>query len=136
MSTSTTPRTSRTPLRRLSHGSLAGLSRSTTQHDAPSGLGYLDTTIPDLAVEAETMLTNVERLHELAHSLAVFNESFASFLYILKMDACCVEWPEAPTDESFALVRRADCGLYSWRPKMHAGELTLDDRSCKKARRT
>ncbi|KAH7107267.1 hypothetical protein BKA62DRAFT_764682 [Auriculariales sp. MPI-PUGE-AT-0066] len=106
MSTSSTPRTPRTPLRRLSHGSLAGLSRSTTQHDAPSGMGFLDLIMNDLADESEGLLSNVERLNELSQSLAMFNESFASFLYMVKMDACCVEWPQAPTDESFALSRR------------------------------
>ncbi|ODQ79988.1 hypothetical protein BABINDRAFT_138112 [Babjeviella inositovora NRRL Y-12698] len=41
---------------------------------------------------------NLQIVHE---SLTSFNESFASFLYGLQMNAWCVEFTEGPTKESF-----------------------------------
>ncbi|WFD24621.1 DASH complex subunit dam1 [Malassezia equina] len=38
---------------------------------------------------------------DIQQSLSTFNESFAAFLYGIKMNAFCVEWPEAPTDAHF-----------------------------------
>lgn len=60
----------------------------------------------ELADEAETLQANVESLVELDAALETFNEGFASFLYVLKMNACCIEWLQAPKDNSFALARR------------------------------
>jgi len=101
----------RTPLRRLSHGSLSGLARSVAYYDqdTPTGLGFLDRTIPQLNEEADALQANIESLNELSASLAVFNESFGGFLAMMKADACCLEFPEFPTDESFALARRRAC---------------------------
>ncbi|KZV99164.1 hypothetical protein EXIGLDRAFT_762930 [Exidia glandulosa HHB12029] len=98
----------RTPLRRVSQGSLAGLARSTNHADtdAPTGLGVLELAMGALADEAEALQANIDSLNELDASLAAFNEGFASFLYVLKMNACCIEWIQAPTDNSFALARK------------------------------
>ena len=43
-------------------------------------------------------LENVEAVHESLHS---FNENFAMYIYGLKMNAYCVEWPEAPLHDNF-----------------------------------
>ncbi|GAC93000.1 hypothetical protein PHSY_000561 [Pseudozyma hubeiensis SY62] len=55
----------------------------------------------DLAEEVGVLqlnMTNVEAVHESLHS---FNENFAMYIYGLKMNAYCVEWPEAPRYENF-----------------------------------
>lgn len=87
----------RTPLRRVSQGSLAGLARSANRldTDAPTGLGVLDLAMGALADEAEALQANIDSLNELDASLEAFNEGFASFLYVLKMNACCIEWIQA-----------------------------------------
>ncbi|EIN08265.1 hypothetical protein PUNSTDRAFT_143905 [Punctularia strigosozonata HHB-11173 SS5] len=96
----------RTPLRRVSHGSLLALSRSGHDPDAPDGLGYLEPAISELADEAETLQTNVGQLQRLSDSLATFNESFASWLYVLNMNALTMDWPQAPIDDiSYELQR-------------------------------
>lgn len=43
-------------------------------------------------------LENVEAVHESLHN---FNENFAMYIYGLKMNAYCVEWPEAPLHDNF-----------------------------------
>lgn len=55
----------------------------------------------DLAEEVGVLqlnLENVEAVHESLHS---FNENFAMYIYGLKMNAYCVEWPEAPLQDNF-----------------------------------
>ena len=55
----------------------------------------------DLAEEVGVLklnLENVEAVHESLHS---FNENFAMYIYGLKMNAYCVEWPEAPLHDNF-----------------------------------
>lgn len=48
----------------------------------------------ELAEEMEMMVTNLDGLNEIADSLDSFNEAFASYLYVMKMNTLCVEWPE------------------------------------------
>ncbi|TFY70591.1 hypothetical protein EVG20_g2412 [Dentipellis fragilis] len=100
------PTPHRTPLRRVSQGSLFALSRSGTHPDAPHGLGFLEPAMAELADEADALLSNVEGLRALGDSLQTFNESFASWLYVMNMNALTVDWPQAPTDASFILARR------------------------------
>ncbi|KAH9925448.1 uncharacterized protein BXZ73DRAFT_50006 [Epithele typhae] len=100
------PPTPRTPLRRLSQGSLSRLSRSGAYPDAPHGLGFLEPALAELIDEAETLQTNAEGLCTLERSLAVFNESFASLLYVMNMHALTTDFPQAPSDASFALASR------------------------------
>ncbi|SJK98680.1 uncharacterized protein ARMOST_01949 [Armillaria ostoyae] len=83
----------RTPLRRISQGSLFRLSRSGANPDTPHGLGFLEPAMAEFIDETEALQNNVEGLKHLSDSLATFNESFASLLY-------------APTDASFLLARR------------------------------
>jgi DASH complex subunit DAM1 len=88
------PTPHRTPLRRVSQGSLFALSRSGAHSDAPHGLGFLEPALAELADEAEALRANVDGLRALSASLDTFNESFASWLYVMNMNALTVEWPE------------------------------------------
>lgn len=102
-----TPTPHRTPLRRVSQGSLLALSHSGAHHqDAPHGLGFLEPVLAELADEAETLRGNVDGLRALSASLDTFNEAFSSWLYVMNMNALTVDWPEAPTEASFVLAQR------------------------------
>ncbi|TIB84471.1 hypothetical protein E3Q16_01913 [Wallemia mellicola] len=48
---------------------------------------------------------------ELDKALADFNHGFGSLLWALKLNAYCVNWPEAPTDESFNRVEELNARL-------------------------
>lgn len=56
----------------------------------------------DLADEAATLAANTSQMTTLHDALGTFNEAFAAYLYALKMNAFCVEWPEAPNELSFS----------------------------------
>lgn len=84
----------RTPLKRVSQGSLFRLSRSGAYPDAPYGLGFLEPALAEFVDETEALQTNVEGLANLSESLATFNESFASWLYIMNMNALTTDWPQ------------------------------------------
>ena len=87
------PNPPHTPLRRLSQGSLFRLSRSEAYPDAPYGLGFLEPALAELIDEAEALQTNVEGLRNLDNALETFNESFASWLYVMNMNALTIDWP-------------------------------------------
>ncbi|CAE6479387.1 unnamed protein product [Rhizoctonia solani] len=94
----------RTPLKRVSHGSLSALARSTGADNGPTGLDFLEPAFAEFADEAAAMHRNIERMGDLYETLETFNESFCSFLYALNMNAYTVEWPQAPRpDISFKL---------------------------------
>lgn len=82
----------RTPLRRVSQGSLFALSRSEQNPDAPHGLGFIEPVLSELVDEAEALHANVHSLHRLSDSLQSFNESFASWLYVMDMNALTTDW--------------------------------------------
>ena len=88
------PTPHRTPLRRISQGSLFALSRSQSYPDAPHGLGFLEPAMSELADEAETLQANLDGLKNLSDSLKSFNESFASWLYVMNMNALTTDWPQ------------------------------------------
>ena len=88
------PTPHRTPLRRISQGSLFALSRSENNPDTPYGLGFLEPALAELADEADALHANVAGLRALGDSLQTFNESFASWLYVLNMNALTVDWPQ------------------------------------------
>ncbi|KAI0696081.1 DASH complex subunit Dam1-domain-containing protein [Cytidiella melzeri] len=102
----TVPAPHRTPLRRLSQGSLLRLSRSTAYPDVPHGLGFIEPALAELRDEVETLQGNLEGLRNLDDALGTFNESFASWLYVMNMNALTTDWPQAPTDASFQLAAR------------------------------
>ncbi|TFY58885.1 hypothetical protein EVJ58_g6126, partial [Rhodofomes roseus] len=96
----------RTPLRRVSQGSLFRLSRSTAYPDAPHGLGFLEPALGELLDEVEALNNSVQGLRNLGDALSTFNESFASWLYVMNMNALTVDWPQAPTTASYELAAR------------------------------
>jgi hypothetical protein len=57
-------------------------------------MGFLRPALAELADEAEALRANVDGLRALSASLDTFNESFASWLYVMNMNALTVEWPE------------------------------------------
>jgi len=95
----------RTPLRRISQGSLFALSRSEQNPNAPHGLGFLEPVMSELVDEAEALHANVDGLRNLSESLRTFNESFAGWLYVMDMNALTTDWPQAPTDASFRFAK-------------------------------
>lgn len=100
------------PLRRVSTGSLSSLARSQDRnHASASGLDFLQGALTDFADEAATLSTNMQRLGDLHDALDQFNEGFAAYLYALKMNAFCIEWPEAPDPNSWARVQELNGGL-------------------------
>lgn len=85
----------RTPLRRVSQGSLSALARFQPNHkEGSTGLEFLAPAMSELAEEMEMIATNLDSLNEISDSLDSFNEAFASYLYVMKMNTLCVEWPE------------------------------------------
>lgn len=88
------PPPQRTPLRRVSQGSLRRLSRSGVYPDAPHGLGFLEPALGELLDDIESLNTNIQGLRSLGDALSTFNESFASWLYVMNMNALTVDWPQ------------------------------------------
>ena len=93
----------RTPLRRVSQGSLFRLSRSNAYPDAPHGLGFIEPAMSEFLEETEALQTNVEGMKHLSDSLATFNESFASWLYVMNMNALTTDWPQVSLDHQAVL---------------------------------
>jgi DASH complex subunit DAM1 len=52
----------------------------------------------ELVDEVEALQANVEGLRKLSNSLKTFNESFASWLYVMDMNALTVDWPQVSPD--------------------------------------
>ena len=92
------PNPPQTPLRRLSQGSLFRLSRSGAYPNAPHGLGFLEPALAELIDEVEALQTNAEGLKNLDNALETFNESFASWLYVMNMNASTVDFPQVRKD--------------------------------------
>ena len=73
--------------------------------------------------ETETLHANLDGMRHLSNSLTTFNESFASWLYVMNMNALTTDWQQvyalqcclsfrshilvvqAPTEASFALAK-------------------------------
>ncbi|KAI9822348.1 MAG: DASH complex subunit dam1 [Pycnora praestabilis] len=95
-----------TPLRPTSRSSLREGQGSASRSNARcySSSFPLETFEPafaefsDSMADLEANFTHLQLMHE---SLTRFNESFASFLYGLNMNAFCVDFPEAPILDSF-----------------------------------
>ncbi|KAJ9095325.1 hypothetical protein QFC21_005691 [Naganishia friedmannii] len=96
------------PLRRISTNSLTSLARSqslgespSNPHTSPSHLDFLAPALQDLVDESASLAHNIKNLSQLHDALGMFNDSFAAYLYALKMNAFCVDWKEGPDDRSF-----------------------------------
>jgi DASH complex subunit DAM1 len=48
----------------------------------------------ELADETETLQANLDAPKNLSDSLKSFNESFASWLYVMNMNALTTDWPQ------------------------------------------
>ena len=114
----------RTPIKRISQGSLRALSRSANYPDAPHGLGFLTPTLAELTEEMQTLQSHTQGLRDLESSLTRFNESFASWLYVQNMASLTLDWTQvfavffsfvrhtrltpfqAPTPASFLLAKQ------------------------------
>jgi DASH complex subunit DAM1 len=86
----------RTPIKRISQGSLRALSRSTNYPDAPHGLGFLTPALAELTEEMQTLQSHTQGLRDLENSLTRFNESFASWLYVQNMASLTLDWTQVP----------------------------------------
>ncbi|KAL1716759.1 DASH complex subunit Dam1-domain-containing protein [Schizophyllum commune] len=102
------PQPPRTPLRRVSTNSLFRLSRSQAYPDAPEDLGFMEPAISELSDEMDTLQTHIEGLRHLSETLSTFNESFASYLYVMEMNGLTTDWPQMPTDASFEQERKRE----------------------------
>ncbi|PUU73603.1 DASH complex subunit Dam1-domain-containing protein, partial [Tuber borchii] len=95
-----------TPLRRSSRGSLV----SKTVDDA-FPLNALEPAFAELSDAVTTLEVNMADMQIMHDSLSRFSESFASFLYGLNMNAFCVDFTEAPVQESFKRVEEHEATL-------------------------
>ncbi|KAM0694297.1 hypothetical protein Q7P36_006424 [Cladosporium allicinum] len=97
-----------TPLRPPSRTSLR--ASQTTPSGPLSGtasdpLAALEPAFAELSDSMADLEANFMHLQLLNESLNRFNECFGGFLYGLNMSAFCVDFPEAPTPQSFAHAR-------------------------------
>jgi DASH complex subunit DAM1 len=85
-----TPRRPRTPIRRISRGSLRALSLSASrdsQYPSADPLAHLAPLITELRDQFDDLAANFDALDHVNESLDGFNEAFASYLYGLKINA-------------------------------------------------
>lgn len=90
-----------TPLRRFSGSASADAGGGTVEKISPMDT-VLSSKFIDLNDGFAQFEANLQRLQHVHESITSFNESFASFLYGIQMNAWCVEFPEAPSGDSFA----------------------------------
>ncbi|CAG8601873.1 8659_t:CDS:2 [Paraglomus brasilianum] len=67
-------------------------------------LDILEGQLAGLADAFTGLQAKFENLQEVHETFLTFNQSFSAFLYGIKMNAHCVEFPEAPSAESFQHV--------------------------------
>ncbi|KAI9670254.1 MAG: DASH complex subunit dam1 [Alyxoria varia] len=91
-----------TPLRPPSRGSLRS-SQTPSRGDATGGspLDALEPAFAELSDGMADLEANFMHLQLMHESLSRFSECFASFLHGMKLNAFCVDFPEAPIPESF-----------------------------------
>lgn len=85
-----------TPIRRVSRGSISSHNRASVSNANATStqLAFLTQAMSDLSYETSTLHSNLECIEEIDRALLTFDESFSMFLYGLRMNAFCVEWPE------------------------------------------
>ncbi|PGH10224.1 hypothetical protein AJ79_05479 [Helicocarpus griseus UAMH5409] len=101
-----------TPLRpssrssiRDSHGFGTSWGQDGVSQPAINALEPQFAELADSMADLEANFMHLQLMHE---SLSRFNESFASFLYGLNMNAFCVDFPEAPIPDSFKRAKQAE----------------------------
>lgn len=118
-----------TPLRRISRGSLTASIRSGAMLGGDTPLSCMQDALSDLCDETAVLQSNLEAVGGIQESLGTFNENFATFLYGLKMNAFCVEWPEVSAKrgrkqlDAPSLTGRCDCHAYRHRKRRTLLEL-------------
>ncbi|KAL1922593.1 uncharacterized protein VTP21DRAFT_10132 [Calcarisporiella thermophila] len=100
-----------TPRRRLSRRvsmatsqalQLSPLSPSDqSEQPSPPSLVKLEQPIEEIVESFQALCENFESLKQVHDSLIGFNEAFGSFLFGIRMNEHCIEWPQAPVKESF-----------------------------------
>ncbi|KAL9092370.1 MAG: hypothetical protein Q9159_000878 [Coniocarpon cinnabarinum] len=90
-----------TPLRPPSRGSLRSSHTPTRGGSETNPLDGLEPAFAELADGMADLEANFMHLQLMRESLSRFNECFASFLHGMKVNAFCVDFPEAPIPESF-----------------------------------
>lgn len=101
----TTPRQPRTPLRRISRGSLRALSASVTEGGHADPLAALMPVLGELGDQFQDLKTNMAALGRVDAALSTFNDAFASYLYGLKVNAYTGIFPEEPGPRNMQLAR-------------------------------
>ncbi|KAL8825867.1 MAG: hypothetical protein Q9191_004153 [Dirinaria sp. TL-2023a] len=95
-----------TPLRPSSRTSLRdGQVFTTNNTSSEFPLEALEPAFAELSDSMADLEANFMHLQLMHESLSRFNESFASFLYGMNMNAFCVDFPEAPIPDSFKRPR-------------------------------
>lgn len=84
----------RTPLRRVSQGSLVGL-RHSQAFAGPTGLEYLEPILSDIADEQEQLLRNMEDIDTITEHMENLANDIAGYLQAMRINAYCVDWQEA-----------------------------------------
>lgn len=74
--------------------------------------------LADLSDGMATFDVNMQHLQNVHNSLTNFNEQFAGLLHSMKMNAWCVDFPEAPTAASFSRDRSEPSQPSSTRPSV------------------
>ncbi|KAK4696006.1 DASH complex subunit DAM1, partial [Lecanoromycetidae sp. Uapishka_2] len=96
-----------TPLRPSSRTSLRDSQTFTPKNGSSAfPLESLEPAFAELSDSMADLEVNFMHLQLMHESLSRFNESFASFLYGMNMNAFCVDFPEAPIPESFKRARQ------------------------------
>lgn len=54
----------------------------------------MEPAISELSDEMDTLQTHIEGLRHLSETLSTFNESFASYLYVMEMNGLTTDWPQ------------------------------------------
>jgi hypothetical protein len=101
-----------TPLRRIERGSLSALSQSRNSasgHASDTPLELLDIGFSELADAFSDLNANMQQIVGLGQDISRFNESFASFLYGLNVNAFCVDFPEVSMTVLANVIRSHGC---------------------------
>ncbi|OJD15825.1 hypothetical protein AJ78_03968 [Emergomyces pasteurianus Ep9510] len=88
-----------------SHGFKGSWNQDGVPHPIVNSLEPQFAELADSMADLEANFMHLQLMHE---SLSRFNESFASFLYGLNMNAFCVDFPEAPIPDSFRRAKQAE----------------------------
>ncbi|KAL6721109.1 DASH complex subunit dam1 [Lecanora helva] len=123
-----------TPLRPTSRTSLRDSQTFTPRSGTSSfPLESLEPAFAELSDSMADLEANFMHLQLMHESLSRFNESFASFLYGMNMNAFCVDFPEAPIPESFQRAKqneeRGPALDHSSRPELNEETFMTTDTS-------